>query len=164
MDPVTSQQKQMSMNPKEGIGKLSLDPVLKIVALEGFIDLSRLRARIIVAPVLAGNTPEPENIDSYAGSGAGVAVLLIGFEAAAFFLSAAVFFLGASIFFPSSMVRTMVLVLTIFFPFPPLMKSAASAMHFYIEFVLLSLAGDCFLETFFAILPIIINCLNYRFK
>ncbi len=55
MEPVASTQKQTSMNPNAGSGR-SFDPVLKIVALEGFIDLSMLRARTILEPVEAGGT------------------------------------------------------------------------------------------------------------
>lgn len=54
MEPVASTQKQISMNPKAGRGKLSRELVLKIVTLEGFKARSMLFVRIIALPAEDG--------------------------------------------------------------------------------------------------------------
>lgn len=54
IDPVASTQKQTSTNPNAGKGRLSLELVLKIVAFEGLIERSILRALMILEPVEAG--------------------------------------------------------------------------------------------------------------
>ena len=106
------------MNPKAGRGRFSFEPVLKIVALVGFVGLSMVGTRYRVPVVVVGGTAN----EGWGGTGtygeAGLAaidllaILLGGTVVAEGFLGA---FLRASIFLPSSRVRAMVLVLSIFF-------------------------------------------------
>ena len=103
IEPVESTQKQISMKPKAGRGRLSLDLVLKTVALLGFIDLSMLRALIMVAAVVGGGGREAG--DGKAGNDERAAleetaVLLVGLFAALGLVALWAVPLGASSSFP----------------------------------------------------------------
>ena len=103
IEPVESTQKQISMKPKAGRGRLSLDFVLKTVALLGFIDLSMLRALIMVAAVVGGGGGEAG--DGKAGNDERAAleetaVLLVGLFAALGLVALWAVPLGASSSFP----------------------------------------------------------------
>lgn len=79
------------MNPKAGKGR-SFEPVLKIVAFEGFIDLSRLRALTIFDPVDAGGTEGTAGITTAGDALTAGLVGLLGLRAIFFGLGA--YFLG----------------------------------------------------------------------
>lgn len=118
MDPVESTQKQMSMKPKAGIGRLSFDFVLKTVALVGLRDLSMLLARMMVGAVLAGGTAGSTGAMAGADGTAGLlgrVALLCIFDATTGLAAFLLFLFLASIDFPYSMVLAIVLVLVIFF-------------------------------------------------
>ncbi len=137
MEPVASTQKQTSMNPNAGSGR-SFDPVLKIVALEGFIDLSMLRALTILEPVEAGGTAGMTTGAATAGDDLTAGLVgLFGLRAIFFGLGAV--FLGLMILSASSIVLAIVFVLVIFLAFLTCKKSYASAMHRSIDEALLAL-------------------------
>lgn len=104
-----------------------------MVALVGFMELSRLLARIRVGAVVAGKLRAGYTFLALAAfltlEAADFLLIFLGLAIGLGILGALIFLI-ASIFLPSSMVLSMVLVLTIFFSLCWfLRKSSASARH-----------------------------------
>lgn len=108
-----STQKQISMKPKAGRGRLPFEPVLKIVALTGFVGLSMVLG-LNSLPVIAGSGRTAEISDTAGRDGraglVGLPFSMIFLGKDADFFGLLFVFVRATIFVPSEIVYFIVLV------------------------------------------------------